>query len=98
MVYLPMGYIYGRRITAPESPLVLSLRKVVISPPHLCQILKSSANQQELYPNDEYAKIKWRSLRSYVSPLDLYYPHSMLLELLYGLSASVMIHVKKFTF
>ncbi|ELR10814.1 cycloartenol synthase [Acanthamoeba castellanii str. Neff] len=64
MVYLPMGYVYGRRITAPESPLVLSLRK-------------------ELYPNDDYAKINWYSIRSYVSPLDLYYPHSTLLECLY---------------
>ncbi len=64
MVYLPMGYVFGRRISAPETPLVLSLRR-------------------ELYPREDYDKIDWPSLRSYISPLDLYYPHTTLLETLY---------------
>jgi lanosterol synthase len=66
MVYLPMGYVYGARITAEESPLIKELR---------C----------ELYPEDKYEQIDWPSLRSYVSPLDLYYPHTNLLEMLYVL-------------
>jgi hypothetical protein len=52
--------------------------------------LSFSLCKQELYPNDDYAKINWYSIRSYVSPLDLYYPHSTLLECLYGTASTVI--------
>lgn len=63
MVYLPMSYIYGHKITAPASdPLVVALR-------------------QELYV-EPYDSIDWPSLRTHISPLDLYTPHPLILRVI----------------
>jgi lanosterol synthase len=65
VVYLPMGYVYGRRATGPLTPLVLQLR-------------------EELYA-EPYASIDWPSLRTCISPLDVYEPHSWLNRALFSL-------------
>lgn len=62
MVYLPMAYIYARRIQARMSPLVINLRK-------------------ELY-NEEFDKIDWPRMRNCVSTLDMYHPHSVILQVI----------------
>ena len=41
------------------------------------------ALRQEIYTQDYYS-IDWPAQRSYVAPVDLYTPHSTILELLYG--------------
>ena len=59
MVYLPMGYLWGKRWTyenADSDPVVLALR-------------------DELYPaSPAYAAIPWRATRSWVAPMDDYSP------------------------
>ncbi|KAH8052091.1 oxidosqualene cyclase [Aureococcus anophagefferens] len=59
MVYLPMGYLWGKRWTyenADSDPVVLALR-------------------DELYPaSPAYGAIPWRATRSWVAPMDDYSP------------------------
>jgi len=61
MVYLPMGYIYGRKLSPPLNPFLSSLRK-------------------ELYEVTPYEKIAWSSMGNNVCPLDLYTPHSFIVN------------------
>ncbi|GJJ11226.1 hypothetical protein Clacol_005458 [Clathrus columnatus] len=63
-VYIPMSYIYGLRYQAPESSIILELRK-------------------ELYVEDYY-KIDWPKQRNNVCSVDVYAPHTKLLDFLNG--------------
>ncbi|KAI0319638.1 terpene synthase [Amylostereum chailletii] len=60
IVYIPMSYLYGVRFTAPEDPLILSLR-------------------EELY-TQPYESIDWLAQRNNFCSVDLYAPHSQLLD------------------
>ncbi|VDC00966.1 unnamed protein product [Peniophora sp. CBMAI 1063] len=62
IVFIPMSYLYGVRFTAPEDPLILSLR-------------------EELYVQP-YASIDWPAQRNNFYHVDLYYPHSKLMDLI----------------
>lgn len=67
LVYLPMGYIYARRLSAPLTSFTQSLR-------------------QELY-TEPYDSIHWDSQRNNVAKVDLYTPHSKLMDAInYGLT------------
>ncbi|KAG2198471.1 hypothetical protein INT47_004458 [Mucor saturninus] len=67
MVYLPMGYIYARRLSAPLTTFTQSLR-------------------EELYV-EPYDSINWDKQRNNVAEVDLYTPHSKIMDVLnYGLT------------
>ncbi|OBZ83320.1 Lanosterol synthase [Choanephora cucurbitarum] len=67
LVYLPMGYLYARRLSAPLTSFTESLR-------------------HELY-TQPYDTIHWDSQRNNVASVDLYVPHSKLMDVLnYGLT------------
>ncbi|KAI8968238.1 terpenoid cyclases/protein prenyltransferase alpha-alpha toroid [Mycotypha africana] len=67
LVYLPMGYIYARRLSAPLTSFTQSLR-------------------QELYV-EPYDSIVWDKQRNNVAEVDLYTPHSKIMDILnYGLT------------
>ncbi|KAI9267811.1 terpenoid cyclases/protein prenyltransferase alpha-alpha toroid [Sporodiniella umbellata] len=67
LVYLPMGYVYAHRITAPLTDFTQSLR-------------------EELY-TQPYETIDWDSQRNNVADVDLYMPHTKLMDVLnYGLT------------
>ncbi|KAL7312217.1 Lanosterol synthase (Oxidosqualene--lanosterol cyclase), variant 2 [Mucor circinelloides] len=67
LVYLPMGYIYARRLSAPLTTFTQSLR-------------------EELY-TEPYDSIHWDSQRNNVAKIDLYTPHSKIMDVLnYGLT------------
>lgn len=62
MVYLPMGYIYARRLSAPLTSFTQSLR-------------------EELYV-ESYESINWDKQRNNVAEVDLYTPHSKIMDVL----------------
>lgn len=62
MVYLPMGYIYARRLSAPLTTFTQSLR-------------------EELYVQS-YDSINWDKQRNNVAEVDLYTPHSKIMDVL----------------
>ncbi|PWN48974.1 putative lanosterol synthase [Violaceomyces palustris] len=62
MVYIPMGYLYGKRFRAEMDPLIESLR-------------------QELYVQP-YDSIDWPKQRNNVAQVDVYAPHTLLLDTL----------------
>ncbi|KAN0060054.1 Lanosterol synthase (Oxidosqualene--lanosterol cyclase) [Thecaphora frezii] len=64
MVYIPMGYLYGKKFKAPLDPLIKSLR-------------------QELYVQS-YGQIRWSAQRNNIAQVDVYAPHTMLLDTLMG--------------
>ncbi|KAK9893549.1 terpene synthase [Cystobasidium minutum MCA 4210] len=67
-VYIPMGYLFGKRFQVPLNKLTQSLR-------------------EEIYV-EPYATINWPSCRNKCARVDLYCPHSKLLDTLYlGLGA-----------
>lgn len=67
LVYLPMGYIYARRLSAPLTTFTQSLR-------------------EELYV-EPYDSINWDKQRNNVAEVDLYTPHSKIMDVLnYGLT------------
>ena len=74
MVYLPMGFLYGKRFTAPVTPLIESLRA-------------------ELYPT-AYKDIDWPAQRNHVASVDLYAPHTRVVNaLFYVLGKYEHIHI-----
>lgn len=62
LVYLPMGYIYARRLSAPLTTFTQSLR-------------------DELYV-EPYDSINWDKQRNNVAEVDLYTPHSKIMDFL----------------
>ncbi|RCH94543.1 Lanosterol synthase (Oxidosqualene--lanosterol cyclase), partial [Rhizopus stolonifer] len=62
LVYLPMGYIYARRISAPLTTFIQSLR-------------------EELY-TEPYDTIHWDKQRNNICSVDLYTPHSKIMDVL----------------
>ncbi|RKO85945.1 terpenoid cyclases/protein prenyltransferase alpha-alpha toroid, partial [Blyttiomyces helicus] len=60
MVYLPMSFIYGQKLSAKEDDLIRALR-------------------EELY-TEPYDSIKWAKQRNNVAAIDVYYPHTRLLD------------------
>jgi lanosterol synthase len=78
MVYIPMSYLYGIRFKAPENELILSLREVG----HLrIHIGTSSSNSllKELFV-EGYDTIDWPSQRNNIAAVDIYSPHTTLLD------------------
>ncbi|RUS16602.1 terpenoid cyclases/protein prenyltransferase alpha-alpha toroid [Endogone sp. FLAS-F59071] len=63
MVYLPMGYIYARRLSPEPTTFIMQLR-------------------QELYV-EPYESISWKKQRNNVAEVDLFLPHSKLMDFLY---------------
>ncbi|KAI7871654.1 terpenoid cyclases/protein prenyltransferase alpha-alpha toroid [Spinellus fusiger] len=61
LVYLPMGYIYAHRLSAPLTEFTQSLR-------------------DELY-TCPYNKINWNKQRNNIAEVDLYTPHSSLMDI-----------------
>ncbi|KAG9104304.1 Lanosterol synthase (Oxidosqualene--lanosterol cyclase) [Ceratobasidium sp. 370] len=64
-VYIPVSWLYGNRVKAPEDPLILALRK-------------------ELYV-EPYEQIDWIKQRNNVNPVDVFAPHTLLLDTLHGI-------------
>lgn len=62
LVYLPMGYIYARRLSAPLTSFTQSLR-------------------EELYVQP-YDSINWGQQRNNVAKVDLYTPHTKVMDVL----------------
>ncbi|KAG0174988.1 Lanosterol synthase (Oxidosqualene--lanosterol cyclase) [Apophysomyces sp. BC1034] len=62
MVYLPMGYLYALRLSAPLTEFTQSLR-------------------QELYV-EPYEQINWNKQRNNVAEVDLYTPHTKIMDVL----------------
>jgi lanosterol synthase len=62
MVYIPMGYLWGKRFKAELDPLIESLR-------------------HELYVQP-YDGIDWPAQRNNVAKIDVFYPHTILLDTL----------------
>ncbi|KAK4755823.1 hypothetical protein SAY87_009580 [Trapa incisa] len=64
LVYMPMSYLYGKRLVGPITGLILSLR-------------------QELY-TEPYHEVNWNKARNTVAKEDLYYPHPLVQDMLWG--------------
>lgn len=84
MVYLPMSYLYGVRFTMEENDLILSLREVSRHSAIRCPPI---TRFQELYPQDYYS-IDWPAQRNNVAAVDLYAPHTMILDTLNAILSS----------
>ena len=67
MVYLPMGYIYGKKASPPLNDLTKSIR-------------------EEIYQVPGYNKINWKVMGNNVCPIDVYTPHTMLVNFEHGMS------------
>ncbi|WFD36580.1 lanosterol synthase [Malassezia cuniculi] len=65
MVYLPMGFLYGKRFAAPLDDLTRALRK-------------------ELYV-EPYESINWPKQRNNVAQVDVYAPHTRMLDAVFAL-------------
>jgi len=96
-----MSYVYGRRVTGPETDLVRELRKVrAPARPRRMDVVVRSARcsqggtepclghplptpLQELY-TEPYEKINWYAARNNVASVDLYAPHTTVLDVLYS--------------
>lgn len=63
MVYLPMGYVYARRLSPEPTTFIMQLR-------------------EELYV-EPYENISWKKQRNNVAEVDLFLPHSKLIDSLY---------------
>jgi len=93
-----MSYVYGRRVTGPETDLVRELRKVRLvgqadGPGEAFFTPLTCDHQgfpcflpkplQELY-TEPYEKINWHAARNNVASVDLYAPHTTVLDVLYS--------------
>jgi cycloartenol synthase len=68
MVYLPMCYLYGKRVTGEITPLVLELRRELYA---------------EDGSDSPYARVDWDKTRNTCAKEDLYYPHPWLQDALW---------------
>lgn len=64
LVYMPMSYLYGRRIVGAITELIQSLRS-------------------ELY-TQPYHEINWNKARNLCAKEDLYHPHFLVLDMIWG--------------
>ncbi|KAI7731618.1 hypothetical protein M8C21_019686 [Ambrosia artemisiifolia] len=84
MVYLPMSYIYGRRLVGPITSTVLALRKELFTVPYhdinwndarnLC------AKEDLYYPHPLVQDILWATLDKFVEPVLMRWPGKKLRE------------------
>lgn len=79
-VYIPIGYLFGRKFKVPLDNLTRSIREVG----HSALLTKIPADvlHQELY-TESYSSIHWPSCRNKVALGDLFCPHSRVLDTLY---------------
>ena len=76
-----MSYLYGRRYQAPLDDLTRSLREVFRIACFFLFLVK--VYFQELYV-EPYDEINWPKQRNNISPVDLYIPHTLLMDSLNG--------------
>ncbi len=57
LIYLGIGYLYGRRVTGPETPLIRELRAELYDEPY--QSIDFSAYRHTLAPTDVYVAPSW---------------------------------------
>lgn len=71
-----MSYLYGSKFVGPVTPIVLALRQVrTLTEPRL--------THQEIY-TQPYESIRWAKQQTNVNPLDIYCPHSRVLDALHA--------------
>lgn len=84
MVYLPMSYLYGKRLVGPITSTVLSLRKELYTAPYSqvdWNLARNLCAKEDLYyPHPLVQDILWASLHKIVEPILLHWPGSMLRE------------------
>ena len=77
-VYIPMSYLYGIRFKMEENDLIHSLREVrIVEVRHSLKL--TFCHLQELYTTD-YHRIYWPAQRNNIAAVDLYSPHSSILD------------------
>jgi lanosterol synthase len=72
MVYLPMGFIWSRRWTGKETPIVRSLRKELFVEDHAT--INWGAHRNSIAPNDNYHPKSWLLLAAFWFIANIYVP------------------------
>ncbi|KAJ9693192.1 hypothetical protein PVL29_012088 [Vitis rotundifolia] len=84
MVYLPMSYIYGKRLVGPITPTIISLRKELYIVPYQevdwNKACNQCANEDLYYPHPLVQHILWASLQKVIEPIMGHWPGNKLRE------------------
>lgn len=84
MVYLPMSYLFGKKVVGPITPTVLSLRKELFTVPYheidWNEARNLCAKEDLYYPHPLVQDVLWASLHKVVEPILMRWPGKKLRE------------------